>query len=389
MEKDLLKNLIRKEYSIINADETLSKVIPMLEKWEERSAILVCENDEIIGVLRERDLIRGCAVANPHETKIKNFAIKTGIIPVDELSFSNVAKRFIEDSTPFVIVKLNSKKYGVISIDDFLNLIRSDLEDILVKEVMNPEVVTIKENETVAKALARMRNYGIDRIVVVDEQNKVVGIVTGKDIFDRIIRPKKKLRFGDLHGEKETLLILVKSVMSYPVITVEENDSVSKAIDIMVEKGISSLVVLDKKEHPRGILIKKDILENYIRRKIAAKFGIQVILRDLVLSKSEVERINKDLNEFMKKFEGYFRDAILFVYIKRHKESYRNMPLVYIRLRLSSDKGTFFATGEGWGAEYALHVTLKKLEREILEEKDLLIDKKMIKRFYEEVVSKF
>ena len=92
----------------------------------------------------------------------------------------------------------------------------------------------------------------------------------------------------------------------------------------------------------------------------------------------------------MNKFKDYFGEAILFVYIRRFRwEYYRGLPWVLVRLKLASDKGTFVATGEGWGAEYALHATLRKLEREILKEKELLTDKKMIRRFYEDVFSDF
>ena len=81
-----VKELIREDYEVISADETLSKVVPMLEKWEGRSGIIVEENGEIIGVIRERDLIRGCIMVNPHETKIKHFVIPTGILNVDDIS---------------------------------------------------------------------------------------------------------------------------------------------------------------------------------------------------------------------------------------------------------------------------------------------------------------
>ena len=79
MDVEKLKSLIREDYEVIDANETISKVVPMLEKWESRSAILVEENGEIIGVIRERDLLRGCVMVNPHETKVKHFVIPTGI----------------------------------------------------------------------------------------------------------------------------------------------------------------------------------------------------------------------------------------------------------------------------------------------------------------------
>ncbi len=389
MDVESLKELIREDYDVIDANETISKVIPMLEKWEEKSAILVEENGKIIGVVRERDLMRGCVMVNPHETKIKHFVVRTGILSLDDLTPEKVARRFVEDSTPFVIVKLNGK-YGVIFVDDFLKLVKPEFEDVKVKEIMNPEVVTVKDHDTVAKALATMRNHGIDRVVVVDDNNKVVGIVTGKDIVDRVLAPRKRARLGDVSGEKEkTLSIMVESIMSYPVITANKNDSVASVIDTMIEKNISSVVVT-KDGFPEGIVIKKDILENFIKKATPTKFDVQVIVRNLTLDDFEKARINDDLNNFMEKFKDYFGEAILFVYIRKFRwEYYRGLPWVLVRLKLASDKGTFVATGEGWGAEYALHATLKKLEREILKEKELLTDKKMIRRFYEDVFSDF
>ncbi len=389
MDVESLKELIREDYDVIDANETISKVIPMLEKWEEKSAILVEENGKIIGVVRERDLMRGCVMVNPHETKIKHFVVRTGILSLDDLTPEKVARRFVEDSTPFVIVKLNGK-YGVIFVDDFLKLVKPEFEDVKVKEIMNPEVVTVKDHDTVAKALATMRNHGIDRVVVVDDNNKVVGIVTGKDIVDRVLAPRKRARLGDVSGEKEkTLSIMVESIMSYPVITANKNESVASVIDTMIEKNISSVVVT-KDGFPEGIVIKKDILENFIKKATPTKFDVQVIVRNLTLDDFEKARINDDLNNFMEKFKDYFGEAILFVYIRKFRwEYYRGLPWVLVRLKLASDKGTFVATGEGWGAEYALHATLKKLEREILKEKELLTDKKMIRRFYEDVFSDF
>jgi len=384
-----LKQLIREEFNLVKADDPVSKIVPILEKFESKGAILVEEDGKIIGAIREKDLIRGSIMVNPHETKIKNFVIKTGILSLNDLTAVNVARRFIEDSTPSVIVKLNGR-YGVINIDDFLNLIKSRFRNIKVKDVMNKEVITVRAHDTIAKALATMRSHGIDRVVVIDDNNKVVGIVTGKDIIDKVLAPKRRAKFGDVSGEKEkTLSILVESVMSYPVITADKNDNVARVIDKMIENNISSVVVT-KDNTPEGILIKKDILEHFIKIETPTQYDIQVIIKNITLDEFEKARINDDLTRFMEKFKEFFSDAILFVYIRKFRqEYYRGLPWVYVRLKLTSDRGTFFATGEGWGAEYAVHAALRRLEREVLKEKELLTDKKMLRRFYEDIFSEY
>ncbi len=377
-----LKELIKQDYNVVDANETISKIFPMVEKG---SAIVVEEEGKIVGVVRERDIIRGSVLKNPHETKVKSFLIKTGVIHINELDPIRVARRFVEDSTPFVIVKLNGK-HGIIDINDFLQYIKSELKSAKVRDIMNPEVITVNRFDTIAKALSIMRNHGVDRVVVVDENNRVIGILTGKDIIDRVISPRKRAKLGEGSGEKEkTLSIMVESIMSSPVITVDRNKDVSEVIDLMIENGISSVVVT-RDSLPDGIVIKKDILEYYLRKSEKKEFSVQIITKDITIDEIDRDKIMNDIERFMRKFSEFLGESYVFVYIKRHKEIFRGLPLIHVRLKLSSERGNFMVTGESWGVEYALHTALKKLEREVLKEKEIITNKKMLKRFYEEVL---
>jgi len=385
-EVEMLKSLITEDYEVVDANETISKIVPMLEKLEpdKASAILVEENGDIIGVIREKDLMRGCLMVNPHETKIKNFAIRTGTLNIHELSVERVARRFVEDSTPFVLVRMNGR-YGVVFINDFLQLVKPEVEDIKAREVMNSEVITINEYETAAKALATMRNHGIDRLVVVDDSHCVTGIITGKDVIDRIISPRGEARLGSGSGEtNRSLSIMVQSIMSYPAITAHRNDSIAKIVDLMIENRISSIVIA-KDGIPEGIVIKKDILESIVRKKAPAEYDVQLITKDLIIDDFDRRAIVEDLEKFMRKLRDFLGESVLFVYIKRHKENFRGLPLIHVRIKLSSENGTFFVTGESWGVEFALHATLKKLERSVLQQKEFLLDQRMVKKFYEEI----
>jgi len=60
--------------------------------------------------------------------------------------------------------------------------------------------------------------------------------------------------------------VTVKDVMSSPVVTVREDDNVTKVAKTLARRGIGSVVVVDKKRKPLGMITEKDVV-----RKVAAK----------------------------------------------------------------------------------------------------------------------
>ncbi|MFO7966682.1 MAG: CBS domain-containing protein [Archaeoglobaceae archaeon] len=380
-----LKELIQHNYDVVDANETVSKVVPMLEKQDPEisHAIVVKESGEIAGVIRERDLIRGSVMVNPHETKIKNFVVRTGIIDISELTADKVARRFVEDSTPFVLIR-SKDELGLIYVNDFLRNSRDDLEKRKIREIMNPHVITVNDSDSAAKALATMRKHGIDRLVIIDENNKASGIITGKDIVDRVISPRKDFRLGGGSGEKDkTLSIMVDSIMSSPLTTALKTDTIKTVVELMLDNRISSIVIT-KDGILEGIVTKKDVLETLVRTQAPTRYDVQLITKEVDTDEFDKQNVLDDIEKFLNKFLDFLGETVIFVYIKKHKEKFRGLPLIHVRLRLTSEKGVFFATGESWGVEFAVNATLKKLEREVLQEKEIIKDKRMVKRFYEE-----
>ncbi|MCS7143697.1 MAG: CBS domain-containing protein [Archaeoglobaceae archaeon] len=384
MNVEELRELIREDYYMINADETISKLFPLIEKLgkDKANAILVEEDREILGVVREKDLIRGRALKNPHETKVRSLLVKTGIIPISELTAEKVARRFIEDSTPFVVVEHNGK-FGVIYINDFIKFIKYKFRGIKVRDLMNEEFTTVRRFDTVAKALSLMKKNGVDRVVVLDENGKVIGVLTGKDVIDRVISPRKRARSGDFSGEKEkSLSIMVESIMSAPPICAKANDSVSEVIDLMAENRISSIVV-ERDGIPEGILMKRDVLEFFLKSEEKSELSVQFIIQNITPDEFERDEIIKDIERFMRKYKDFLGETHVYVYLKKQRVHFRSLPLVSAKVKLWSAKGLFIASGESWGIEYAIHVALDKLEREVQKEKDLVEEGRLEKAVYE------
>ena len=112
-----------------------------------------------------------------------------------------------------------------------------------VGEVMK-KVVVVSSDISSSDAVMLLSKKDIGSLVVMDD-NKVVGIVTEKDFIKNIGRIKSS-SVGDL--------------MTSPVITILESSEVDDVIDLMNERGIKRVPVVDKKGNLKGIVTITDIL---------------------------------------------------------------------------------------------------------------------------------
>ncbi len=59
-------------------------------------------------------------------------------------------------------------------------------DTVTVGDVMTKPVVTAKINESMVVALARMREFGIRRLPIVDEENKLVGVISNSNLVEEL-----------------------------------------------------------------------------------------------------------------------------------------------------------------------------------------------------------
>ncbi|MHA1505944.1 MAG: CBS domain-containing protein [Candidatus Asgardarchaeia archaeon] len=118
-------------------------------------------------------------------------------------------------------------------------------------KLMKRDVITVRKAERVLHALRLMKKMKISRIVVVDEKDRAMGIVTESNVMDRL----GAYRMRKIPPSQ----ILVSSVMSENLISTSIYDDVSHAAKLMIENGISGLPVLFG-EDLVGIITKTDIV---------------------------------------------------------------------------------------------------------------------------------
>ena len=118
----------------------------------------------------------------------------------------------------------------------------------LVKDIMSKRLIMVGPRETAYAAVKLMVENNISGVVVEDAK-KAVGMITMRDICRRVIAQEK-----DIHTT------LAGEVMSSPVMTVNHITAVEKAAQIMGERKLKRLVVVDDKNKALGIITVMDVV---------------------------------------------------------------------------------------------------------------------------------
>lgn len=144
----------------------------------------------------------------------------------------------------------------------------------LIKSWMTTEVISLTPERTMMKASKLMKDNGIKRLPIVDENGKLVGIVSDRDIKEA--SPSKATTL-DTH-ELYYLLseIKLKDIMTTNPETVDPEDTVEKAAVIMDEKRIGGMPVVDKSGNLVGVITDSDIFKVLIHITGVHLGGVQI-----------------------------------------------------------------------------------------------------------------
>ena len=98
-------------------------------------------------------------------------------------------------------------------------------------------VFTVRPEHSVADAAALLTNKKVGVAVVCDAKGKLMGVLSERDIV------KGLTQYG-----KGTLEMPVRNIMSSPVVTCGPGDTVKSVLEVMTERRIRHLPVVEKDE---------------------------------------------------------------------------------------------------------------------------------------------
>lgn len=154
-----------------------------------------------------------------------------------------------------VIVKDNFP-VGILTEHDIGRFLQHDkttkpLDKISLQNVMTRNLVTIhgEDEDIPTQSAIRMDTFQISSVIVVDNDGKLIGIITKSDLARN---------FATLYGR----VYKVEDYMSKKIITCRKSDSLYFALDMLNKNKISRLVVTDNDGKPIGVITYDMFLRN-------------------------------------------------------------------------------------------------------------------------------
>jgi acetoin utilization protein AcuB len=134
-----------------------------------------------------------------------------------------------------------------------------------VQDWMSSKVITVTHETNLPEVHQIMVSADIRRLPVVDENGKLIGIVTLGDM--RAVQPSPATSLGI--WERNYLLsnLTVDRIMSADPLTIHPAQTIGDAAEIMLEKRVSGLPVVDDDGAICGIITESDIFRMVVRHQ--------------------------------------------------------------------------------------------------------------------------
>jgi CBS domain-containing protein len=196
---------------------------------------------------------------NIKDYKAKDLMIKHVITLSPQESLWKAQKMMSSYNIKKIVIVKESKKHpiGIISLKDMIKFVISDktdrdLHEIPICEAMIKNLIIANKDSVITDCAKTLTENNVSSLIIVNEDgdnNSLAGIVTTTD-------------FANFFSENCIGLTSVENYMSQPVFTISIKEKVSTAAQIMLEKKVSRLVVIDEDNNQNnlvGIISETDL----------------------------------------------------------------------------------------------------------------------------------
>lgn len=256
-------------------DMVLKKIID-----EKKSRLLVTNNGKITEIISEKDL--GLFLFSDQTQRKLNqihiSEVSKKIISIDENTpLNKCAEKMLENGIGSLVVISNDDVVGIITKSDLVKYFAITLlQEKTVGEYMSPYYAWQYSDSSISKIVLKMIDEKISRIVLRDHNERPVGIITFRDLFNMSLKLGEE---NDVLDNSDPLISVIfprkgfisesgfggttkaEEIMSKKIVSVRYDDDLAQTGQLLLDSGINGAGVLSAKDNLIGIISKTDIVK--------------------------------------------------------------------------------------------------------------------------------
>ncbi len=366
IESKTVEDIMDTEYPSIGPDEKLNNAL-MLMKGSGYQDIPVIDDGEYIGTISYGSVLKKKSIAL--DSKVRNLISSSPVITKD-MGLTKVAEMMILNNLRQIpVVGTNRKKViGCIGRKQMIDLVIGIkvFKDIQVFEIMNTPVESVRENQLLDDALEIMRELDIRTVPVTDSKGGITGIVGMKEVIENNWKSTSKT-VGDIYGKTKKTSTTIESICMSAVKTVNWDDDIETAVEMMSENGISTIPVLDE-GRLAGIVTQYDIIELISACRERQYLFIQLSGLDDE-DKAYSSAIYDSIRDEMEKITRIVTPESLSIHVAKYNEKGEKNKYS-ITARLIADGRAYSAKQVDWDLIKTVDDLMGKITEMVIDQKD-------------------
>lgn len=270
------------------------------------------------------------------------------------------------------VITAQSILKGVVAVPEFLHQVAHRMP-------VRP-VVMLDQHATVKQVYHKLRDAGQTRMVLVGETGRLVGVITRRDLREAMTKLAPKEGFAmKVHG-----LFLENAPIEHDrpamdfathnIITAEQGEDRTTILRRMIEKNVSSVVVVTSSNHPVGIFSIRSVLQalSTIRHEVHVPVIWHHQLHGLA-GELMVDNVTAILERFGKRLHRRAPAHKIDIYLERIKDAAGQTKEYTVTLSVHFWSGvsylakaeTFISTAKHVGLETAVHRAIKEIYKQL------------------------
>ncbi|MEM4602071.1 MAG: CBS domain-containing protein, partial [Desulfurococcaceae archaeon] len=182
------------------------------------------------------------------------------VIYIDEGIREALTRMVVYGAGILPILQRDGKVYGILTEHDLVKYLSGVASlGLKVVDVMSSPVVTVDDKSTLKKAMETMIKFGFRRLPVIDNERVVTGLITALDIV-RAFGTQSIIEKTRSRDVREIVQTPVSELMVRDLAVVHPEDDLAEAVNAMLSRNISSVLVVDEDGILNGIITERDIL---------------------------------------------------------------------------------------------------------------------------------